>query len=328
MDIEIEIVSTPIDGTCKWVTPESPVLFGLQRKDISNDDSSPAPDWYIDSTQDNGGYLEFTLSAIDSPFSEGDSLMLHDDTTGEELYGVITEVSGADFLTDIVWVAGTDIDYINNFTLFPGYYFEALLTINGVVNALTARAYPNSAGYADMNIAGVLRTTILPGKADETLNINPEVNKSGRFTVSFRPCYYGSDESYVEEGGYWSYASFVRNSIQGGNLLEYEGIFIDEDPPDDFNYVYPICNQFEKPVFFKGLPFDLSFLLNRVTNDQTFTVTIAIYDATNTLIDTISYEVEGSSTNSSRLCSAVISPDDIPDEAKYFDVEITSVVSV
>lgn len=258
----------------RWVATESPNNFRLFRQD-----------WLISVTANNAGFLEVTTSTAFTGL-EDDVIAVYNATNDSMYVGTITNVAGNVLTTDIAFVTGMDITYLNDNTLYGGFYFEGRLTINDVVEDLTVIASPDSFGYADLDVSGLLRIHTSLGKdGDYTDQIMKEPKKSGKFSFEYRPAWYGSDEAYIPEGGSisppsdtinWYYAEAVRSEEQGSNLHEY----VTSEASDA-----PFFNQFSSPVYFKGLPFDISFILPEfavVSPDTELTVTQKIYNSSNT----------------------------------------------
>lgn len=202
-----------------------------------------------------------------------------------------------------------------------GYYFEGRLTINGVLNSLTIIASPDSYGYADLDVSGILRIVTSIGKVtDYSALILADTNKSGNFSLEYRECWYGSSNVYVPEASpeiLWYYAEAVRSEEQGSNLHEYEA--------DDLNCA-PFFNSFEYPVYFAGLPFDISFILPErplVSPGADITVTLSIYSSLNVLLSQIITNVPADDLEG-HVCSLSIDPAGIPALASYFTAEITA----
>jgi len=159
--------------------------------------------------------------------------------------------------------------------------------------------------------------TVLAKTGDYSDLIMAESGKSGTFTFEYREAWYGSDESYTAEGNDWWYAESVRSEEQGSNLYDFL-------PTDIFDA--PFFNSFEQPVFFVGLPFDLSFVLPELpaTSPVTeLTVTIKRYNATNALLGTTATVVSLGDLEG-YINSVNIDPAAIEDAAAYLTVEITS----
>lgn len=306
------VIQVSPEVVSRWVATESPNNFQLQRKDIvitgqSETVASPA------------GYLSLTL---DSAYTGqvGNSISVYNSTNGAMYTGTVTSIASpaTSITTDIAWVAGMVITYLNDNTLKAGYYFEGRLTINNVVQSLTVIASPDSFGIADLDVSGILRIiTILTKAGDYSSLIMKESGKSGKFTFSYRECWYGSDESYTAEGNTWYYVEAVRSEEQGSNLYDFMPSEIDDAP---------FFNSFDQPVFFVGLPFDLSFILPvlPVTSPATeLTVTIKRYDSTNLLLGTTATVVALGSLEGF-INSVNIDPTSIEESAAYLTVEITT----
>jgi hypothetical protein len=154
-----------------------------------------------------------------------------------------------------------------------------------------------------------------------------ETTKSGRFNFEYRAAWFGSDEPW--EGVAltsplasppilidWYYAESVRSEEQGSNLHDYVADTLNDAP---------FLNQFENPVYFLGLPFDISFILPEqalVSPTSDITVTISIYNSNNLLLSTI-VELIDVAALEGYVCSLNIDPATIPAGAAFLTAEIT-----
>jgi len=277
----ISLISTPeyaepLDPLIisRWVATESANNFRLLRQD-----------WLIGATADNGGFLEITTS---TPFTgtDDDAIAVYNLTNNSMYVGTITNVAGDILTTDIPYVAGMNITYLNDNTVYGGYYFEGRLTINDIVETLTVIASPDMFGYADLDVSGILRIHTALGKVgDYTAQIMKETTKSGKWSFEYRGAWYGSSEGWIPEGGcisppsdeiLWYYGECVRSEEQGSNLHEYVPTTLADAP---------FLNLFDEPVYFLGLPFDISFILPEfpiVFPASELIVTLKIYNSANT----------------------------------------------
>jgi hypothetical protein len=208
--------------------------------------------------------------------------------------------------------------FLNNNTLRAGYYFEGRLTVNGILQPITVIASPDTKGIADLDVSGILRIMIATGKTgDYSELIMKEPAKSGKFTFEYRECWYGSAEAFIPEGNIWYYAQCVRSEEQGSNLHDYVATEIDDSP---------WLNSFDQPVYFLGLPFDLSFILPFIpaTSPATvLTITMKRYNSENVLIATD--VLTRSKTDLEGFINSLnINPAMIEDTASYLTVEITT----
>ena len=298
----------------RWVATESENNFRLFRQD-----------WLISLTANNGGFLEITTSTAFTG-SDDDAIAVYNAANLAMYVGTITNVAGDVLTTDIPYVAGMNITYMNDNTLYGGYYFEGRLTINDVIETLTVIASPDTFGYADLDVSGLLRIHTALGKVgDYTAQIMKETTKSGKWSFEYRGAWYGSSEGWIPEGGSispptdvidWYYGECVRSEEQGSNLHEYVPTTLADAP---------FLNLFDEPVYFKGNPFDISFILPEfpiVSPASELTVTLKIYNSANTQLgaDIITYvpadELEGF------INSLTIDPDSIPATAHHMTAEI------
>lgn len=207
--------------------------------------------------------------------------------------------------------------------IYQGFYIEARLTVNGVAlsDQMNIIASPNVAGYADLDVSGVLRTlTSLDKDGDYSTLVMKEETKSGEFTFEWRTRWFGkSDDELVNPFASTSpsitfyYGECVRSEEQGSNLHEYV--------TDIYNDAV-FLNSFFRPVYFHGLPWDISFIL---PEGPDITVTIQYYNSANatvgapliTVVDVDALVLDG------HICSLTIDHALVPVGATYFTVEIT-----
>lgn len=328
----ITLISTPayVDPAdpsviCRWLATESPNNFRLQRRDFI----------IMNAAADGSGFLtiEVNYPGFDGLVNDNVSIV---DSLGNVYVGTITNIVDPqlEIHTDIVYASIAGVaSYMNDNTLFAGYYFEGRLTINGAKYPLTIIASPDTKGYADLDVSGVLRIVTSLGKVGNYTNrIMKETTKSGKFTFEFREKWYRSTDWGDEEGwegdivttpvtspslmNDWYYGESVRSEEQGSNLHNFVA--------DSLNDA-PFFNQFENPVYFLGLPFDLSFILPEqalVSPTSNITVTIKIYDSNNLLLSTVT-EIIAANALEGYINSLNIDTATIPTGANYFTAEIT-----
>jgi hypothetical protein len=328
----ITVVSTPAcEVTCDpavvppvysyWLATESPNIFQLLRQD-----------WLVTVGSAGPALLNFPEPAGFAGVV-GDVISCHNHTTDAILTGEILNIAGNVIYTDIPFVTGMDIDYVNDNTLYAGFYFEAQLIINGITYPLKIIASPNRFGYADIDVSGVLRIVTSLGKDGDysvpfgdPLSIHKEETKSGRFEFEYRVRYFGksSDETVnpfiplASPNIEWFYAECVRSEEQGSNLHEYVGSECTDAP---------FLNSFDKPVYFHGLPWDISFILPELYHSSPgvdITISVQFYNSYNTTIgaaltkslDVDALEIDG------HVVSLAIDSTLVPSGATYFTAEI------
>lgn len=293
----------------RLLATESPNNFRLQRKDFA-----------VTGQSDTGGFLTLTFAA---PYTgtEGNSIAVYNAYNQSMYVGTVTSMASpaTSIVTDIPWIATMDIDYLNDNTLHGGYYFEGRMTVNDVIQSLTVIASPNSFGIADLDVSGILRIKTSIGKTgDYSSLIQAETTKSGKFTFAYRECWYGSNESYTEESNTWYYAEAVRSEEQGSNLYEY--LYSEAGNAAFFN-------AFDQPVYFHGLPFDISFVcpdLVASSPSSQLQVIIRHYNSSNTLLSSTTTLIDPD-TLVGKICSLNIDPAGIEETAAYMTAEINIV---
>jgi hypothetical protein len=277
----ITLISTPEPITSppllsKWLATESENIFKFLRRDFAVTDQN-------ESVGSPSGCLVVTVTSYTGAI--GSDISVHNTFNNAMYSGKVVDIDGSDVITDIPWVSTMVIDYLNDNTLRGGYYVEGRLTVNDIVQTLTVIASPDTFGFAELDVSGILRIMTTIGKiGDYSATLMAETNKSGKFTLEYRECWYGSSETYTAEGNDWYYAEVVRSEEQGSNLYEYvattsrDALFL---------------NAFERPIYFLGMPFDLSFILPEDPDISTsVTVEIRFYNSSNALITTVSSVID------------------------------------
>jgi hypothetical protein len=331
----IRLISTPehpepLDPTIisRWVATESANNFRLQRRDYL----------IVSAASYGAGLLAITVAAGTYTGAAANIISVYNKTLDTIFVGEVQAGSTTTIIyTDLDYIAGFnpgDVElnplnqdaYLNDNTEFGGYYFEGRLTVNGILESFTIIASPDSFGFADLDVSGVLRIHTALGKiGDYSAIIMKETTKSGKFSFEYRGCWYGSSESWIPEGGsvsppsdeiLWYYGECVRSEEQGSNLYEYVVNAMRDAP---------FLNSFDRPILFLGLPFDLSFILPELSEVSPVTeliVTMKIYNIANTQlgVDIITYvpadALEGF------INSLKIDPASIPDTADHLTIEV------
>jgi hypothetical protein len=302
------LVSTPNFGGSPaagfWLATESPNNFRLQRKD-----------WNVVSVA-GGGSPTISVLTLDADYTGAiDNVIAFISAHNGLVYtGTVLLIDAGlrDITTSIDYDAAMTTGYFNDNTLHAGYHFEGRLTINSVLNPLTIYSTPDAFGLADLDVSGILRIMTSLGKTGTyptTIPVVAEITKSGHFTLEGRECWYGSNESWTAEGSDWWYAEVVRSEEQGSNLHDYDPSFGD----------VPFLNLFDRPVYFLGLPFDLSFILPEGTSS--IDVTIRNFSSTGAPGTVHTYTVNTSALEG-RVNSLTIDSSMIDSNTSYITAEI------
>lgn len=299
----IQLVETPprpLDGQ-NWVATEAPTNFRFLRNDYTRDGE-----------QANGDYLQLTLNEQFNG-QEGDAITVHcteiDGTTMDAMFvGTVTGIDSAYVITtDILWQTGFVWDYMNDDSERAGYFFEARLTVNNVVQALTVMASPDTYGYANLDVSGLLRIMVALGKNEDSYDdyVVTETGKGGSFTLEYREVWYGTVGQWTAEDNLWGYVEAVRSIEQGSDMSEFVAFDANEGK---------FLNAFAVPVFFTGLPFDISAIMTQP--HQTASVTAVCYSAAGIEVGRIEYNW-GDSVSSGRVVSLFINPAEVNNLTSY-----------
>jgi hypothetical protein len=332
----IALISTPaypepLDPTIisRWLATESENNFRLHRRDYD----------IISATSYGAGLLQLTVAVGSFSGSENDVIIVYNKTLNAMYTGIVaTGTTGTIIKTDIPYIYGFDpsdlalipdrlITYFNNHTEYGGYYFEGRLTINGILEALTIIASPDTFGYADLDVSGILRIKTTLGKiGNYSATIMKETTKSGRFSFEYRfGDYSGIEQDWIPEGGsisppsdeiLWYYGECVRSEEQGSNLHEYVVNSLRDAP---------FLNTFDHPVLFRGLPFDLSFImpeLTEVSPPYDLIVTMKVYNSVNTQLGTDIVTYVDVDALEGFINSLNIDPASLPATADHLTIEI------
>jgi hypothetical protein len=242
---------------------ESPLIFNFQKVDgnvISVTEFTSPYAFQVQIEHDGGAIAE-----------SGTIIYVYD-----SLYGRMVEYTayGGDpgyIYLDIPFEARFATDWL--YVLSPQYtnnsYIEIRLKINGVYEENTIRYTYNTQGACACDISRFIQAKISMDKVGDYENTNDaETNQSGSFELEYRERYDGDSNAWVEEGNTWYYVYAVRTKEQGSNLYEY--------------WECQFFNQFIKPVWWVGTPFDVQFWWN--PKYTTIGLTQSNYDASGTLL--------------------------------------------
>lgn len=311
LSIPATVIQTSPEIVSYWLATECPNNFRFKRRDYIITGSA-------ETTGSPANSMEFT---VDGQFagSIGDVISVHNAFNDSMNVGIITDVVNASpesiVTTNIPYNSTFDGDYLNDQTLFNGFYFEGRITVNDVIQPLTIISSPDTFGFADLDVSGLLRiATSLDKNGDNSELVMVETNKSGKFTLEYRPQWYGSDNAYIQESNTWYYVESVRSIEQTSNMSE----FVPSAAGD-----VPFLCSFERPVYFIGFPFDISFLCpsEGFASPPLLSVTITRYNAANQVLATDVQAVDATNMLG-RVCSLTIEPDAIETTCTYITAEI------
>lgn len=294
----ITLIDRPTDffDGQNWLATECANNFRFWRQDYTSNGAA----------DDGDGYL---LLLCNEQFNGqvNDAITVHGTGMDAMYVGTVTAIDGNEVTTNISWQAGFTWDYMNDDSERAGYFFEARLTVNNVVQPLTVMASPDTYGYANLDVSGLLRIMVSVGKNPDSYDSSMvvETGKGGTFTLEYREVWFGNVGNWQGEGGTWGYVEAVRSIEQGSDMHEFVAF-------DD--YAGKFLNAFAVPVFFTGLPFDISAIMTLpYTACQ---VTAICYSAAGIEVGRIEYNIVDTASEG-RVVSLYIDPADVNNLTSY-----------
>lgn len=322
---------------CYWLATESPNIFQFRRMDF--DVASVAH-----STRVGINYLQITVTAGTYTGKLGNSITIFNPVANVKYSGFVITPGVTVIETDIPWIASMATSlatnsYVNDNTLYGGFYIEARLIVNGdlLPEQMNIIASPDSFGIINLDVSGVLRIMTSLGK-DGTYGIDPvtllfdddlvlqkEEKKSGYFELEYRTRWFGESDSVVNNtyvgccspAMTWWYGEVVRSEEQGSNLHDFVA---------DANNEAPFLNSFEQPVYFRNLPWDISSILPEVLTGSPatdITVTIDFFNSLNSPVGAPKIYTVDLDALDGRIVSLSINPAIVPLSATHITAVIT-----
>lgn len=246
---------------CRWQSAHQPIIFGFQRKDlvaVPYDIGTGKLGFLIPNYADYGTAKN---DYINTAFYIADTSGLYDTT------GVITSVatiglSGTDLYCD------TDLDYLGAgadtwFNFYkPNYRVELTLSVFNPVTQKTSDEViivrPYSEGRAEINVQNFITDNLKKELGFQYDAINYIDNNAwGKFTMKWREMWTGVGVgSWVNDPYTYYFIDGVKylGNTYGQNYFDYLPVAYELGTPAKF------MTMFNKPTYFVGYPFDLSFI--------------------------------------------------------------------
>jgi len=265
-----DIVLPPTAGSINFdvnvVAAFNPVVIEMQRQDFK--DNSFQSDW-------NGTYVAIDGGAQIDEFVVGETIQL------------ISE-SGLAQNFEILNITGTEVTFNKTWSMFNPFFLAIInfpnrinfyVTLRITNNALVPinrdlRFTPDKNGFIRAEISGALRSLINLNYTENLINPNAvrteETNLYTPFYFATKDNWIGSSESFItyydtEDVKYAIAGAFQIGDPNNGYYNKYfantEGTFFYPE------FMPQWITQFEKPVFFPGFEFSLSFLGNSTLTD-------------------------------------------------------------
>lgn len=307
-------LTTKPGGVQRLVATDAKVRFVFQRKDGE-----------INAPTNQSGFLRIQLDAGHN-LTDGSYIAIYDTAEDRIHTATVTFVSTNVFDTDLAWEArfATDFDnsYVLNYTERNNHYVELRIKVfkavesGGSISQIEIYRSPlrftgNSKGLITCDISPLLRAEVSGEKMGDYDTIDVEGNQSGAFEVEYRERYDGDTNAWTEEGFTWWYAYMQRSEAQTEDLDDYV--------PDLSGQGIPF-NEFERPVLFRGYPFDFQFFWP--SSVSALLAIITQYNASGTQVK--HNEIPLDDDAKGKMCSVALAPTFVHAQASRIQVIIES----
>jgi hypothetical protein len=239
----------------------NPVVIEMQRQDFK--DNSFQSTW-------NGTYVAIDGGALIDEFIVGETIELSSEGGYIGTFTILN-VSGTEVTINKTWSLFNPFFLaIINFPSRVNFYVTLRITNNALVPIYRdLRFTPNPEGIIRAEISGALRSLVNLNYTDNL--IDPDAIRTEE-TNLYSPFYFATKDNWIGGGDSWiEYyaAEDVKFAIAGAfqigdpNNGYYNKYFANPDGSFFYSdYMPQWITQFEKPVYFYGFPFTISFLGN------------------------------------------------------------------
>lgn len=290
--------------TSRWFASDSPIRFEVQRRDAA-----------VLTRTNATGYLQvgFDTSKPYLELSEGEDIALLIAGGAYVFAKVTAKLSASSYVLDLPYSA-IAYDTVVAFTQDIGYYMEARLRVNGVLQADPIPLYPDAVGRASLDVSGYLYAYSTDEKAGTYApGVSAEPNQCGTFKVQLADRFVGNTQpDFTELAATYYFVRGAQSEEHGSNLYDYVP---NVEAPAKF------LNLYATPKVTLGAPFDISFIYSELLAGKSLQVRATLYNSENTQLgDPIIYDVDQS--NVGKLCSFALDTVNIDRTAKRIKVEL------
>lgn len=261
-----------------------PVLYTLQRKDF-----------VVSSITNNGGFIQINCSG--SPeMNEGDSIYLSAGAYNSTY--TITSVTSTSAVLDGVY-NGSGTGFYNNLTTRSNYRLDVKIywvNDDNIYELIaTAKYYPDPTGFLKVDVAAYLRRKCKLINTCTYSEVNEaELYMGGGFTITYAENWTNSANSYNTIGAttrlYFTNSAKQLRDKYGSNMGEYVP-YCDTDTVKG-----KFLGAFERPVYFPGFPFSLSFIFSDEIGNMNITrevqhcdINASVLESDSDAVNTTSY---------------------------------------
>jgi hypothetical protein len=250
----------------RWVSAHNAIIYHMKRQDFIVNNVQLNTSFSTTRPSVNVAATTALQQSIFADIAVGDRVYI-DAAPYVGLFEVVdTDVTGSIYhiVIDTPYTTPAWSGYVNAVDTLANYWLETqVVKWSGTswqeVGA-PFRNYPNPAGVLKLDIEAVIKNlpTFWNDFDYDTLNVK-DTNASGQFNIKWRENWDGSNNSYnnVLPSNRHFYVNASRQVLDpyGQNLLEHVPF-----EPSDAKFL----SGFERPVYFPGYPFDLSFIYSDI----------------------------------------------------------------
>lgn len=250
----------------RWVAAHNPVIYQMARQDFAVNNVQLNVTFSSTQPSVNVNVTTAQELATFNSIAVGDRIYINAGAYVGLYEVVLTDITGTFYhiVIDTPYTSAAWSGYVNAVDSLANYWLETqVVKWNGSAwedFGATFRNYPNAAGLLKLDIQSAVQN--MPGFWNDfdyaTLNLKDE-KAGGRFNIKWRENWDGSANSFttVVPANRHFYVNAARQILmaQGQNMYEH----VPFEPADA-----KFLSGFERPVYFPGYPFDLSFIYSDI----------------------------------------------------------------
>jgi len=259
-----ELPVVPIAGgnVSRWNAAFNPIVINYQRKDFA-----------IVSISQLGSQIavKTSVTLTSDQFNKGINDGVYFKSPKYEYYGNPVSYNPTDgFIFDYLYLGDDTEGYLNVNSIKPNFFVQTEITSgNNPIkkDVLVAEHSPNNDGHTRADLSPYLQSLLSP---DETYNyLSPnykDYNLGGSYTIRYREVWDGGNTEWFSAPYplYYTYAAMQLGDKYGGNMAQYIPFLT--VPNNSLKAKF--LSGFDKPVFWSGLPFELSFIYSENIIDK------------------------------------------------------------
>lgn len=251
-------VLAPVGARSYWVASGNPILFKYQRKDLGVISVTQGP------AVDGVTKIKVSVSAVPAELLAGQKVYINN-FGYEGTYEVINKSVGS-FVLDATWIGNQTGGFVNFVEARNNYHMDINVyraASGGDVLLGNYRYYDNTTGIVTIDLQGVIDAQMnVDNEFDYSVINAADEGKSFAFIFYYRENWRSNTSvgSYTSYGTYFFAVKAVRQlgDPYGQNMRDYM-LDVATDPVYE-DYIAKFLSVFERPVYFVGYPFTLSFL--------------------------------------------------------------------